>query len=78
MHTAAPTDVCVQCLYLFTVTIASSSFDLSPPGTRVSTKKVMIEWLQALLPTWNITNLTTDWNDGRYVNKEHFNDTACS
>ena len=34
-------------------------------GTEVSTKTVMIQWLQALLPTWNITNLTTDWNDGR-------------
>ena len=37
------------------------------PGTKVSTKAVMIDWLKALLPSWNITNLTTDWNDGRYV-----------
>ena len=36
-------------------------------GYKVSTKQVMISWLQALLPKWNITNLTSDWKDGRYV-----------
>lgn len=35
-------------------------------GYKVSTKNVMIRWLQALLPRWNITNLTSDWKDGRY------------
>ena len=25
----------------------------------------MIDWLRAMLPEWNISNLTTDWNDGR-------------
>lgn len=34
-------------------------------GYKVSTKKVMIQWIQALLPKWNITNLTSDWRDGR-------------
>lgn len=37
----------------------------SPPGTRVSTKAVMIHWLQSILPEWKISNLNTDWNDGR-------------
>ena len=25
----------------------------------------MIDWLRAILPDWQISNLTTDWNDGR-------------
>ena len=35
-------------------------------GTQVSTRTVMVDWLKALLPSWNIANLGTDWNDGRY------------
>ena len=35
-------------------------------GTQVSTKAVIVDWLRALLPSWKIANLTTDWNDGRY------------
>ena len=44
-----------------------SSLSPSPPlsGTRVSTKAVMIHWLQSILPEWKISNLNTDWNDGR-------------
>lgn len=37
----------------------------STAGTQVSTKKVMIQWLQALLPAWGIKNFTSDWRDGR-------------
>ena len=35
------------------------------PGTRVSTKAVMIHWLRSILPEWKISNLNRDWNDGR-------------
>ncbi len=40
---------------------------IPPLGYKVSTKLVMMQWLQALLPRWSITNLTSDWKDGRSV-----------
>lgn len=40
-------------------------YQLRMRGTEVSTKTVMIQWLQGMLPGWKIENLTTDWNDGR-------------
>lgn len=40
-------------------------YQIKVRGSHTSTKAVMVQWLQALLPSWNITNLTTDWNDGR-------------
>ena len=34
-------------------------------GHDLSLLQVMMDWLRAMLPEWNITNLTTDFNDGR-------------
>ncbi len=36
-----------------------------PSGYKVSTKDVILQWVQALIPALHITNLTTDWADGR-------------
>jgi filamin len=40
-------------------------YQIKTSGVTVTTRKVMIDWLRAMLPEWNISNLTTDWNDGR-------------
>ncbi|CAI8056215.1 Filamin-C [Geodia barretti] len=40
-------------------------YQIRMTSTRVSTKAVMIHWLQSILPEWKISNLNTDWNDGR-------------
>ena len=34
-------------------------------GTHASAKQLMLGWIQALLPSWNITNFKSDWKDGR-------------
>jgi filamin len=40
-------------------------YQIRMTSTRVSTKAVMIHWLQSILPEWKISNLNRDWNDGR-------------
>ena len=34
-------------------------------GTQASAKQLMLGWIKALLPSWNINNFTSDWTDGR-------------
>lgn len=34
------------------------------PTAKISVKKAMVIWLQTMLPSSNITNLTTDWQSG--------------
>lgn len=34
------------------------------PTAKISVKKAMVVWLQTMLPSSNITNLTTDWQSG--------------
>ena len=30
-------------------------------------KRQLLEWIQTKLPSLKITNLTTDWNDGKVI-----------
>lgn len=39
--------------------------DSTLAGTHASAKQLMLGWIQALLPSWNITNFTSDWTNGR-------------
>ncbi|KAK2154304.1 hypothetical protein LSH36_271g02008 [Paralvinella palmiformis] len=33
--------------------------------SKVPPKKLMLSWINAVIPDLNITNFSTDWNDGR-------------
>ena len=33
--------------------------------TKLSARELMLNWIQATMPSWHITNFTSDWHDGR-------------
>ena len=42
-----------------------SHYQIRSTGRGLSTKQAMKEWLNALIPEYEIQNFTTNWNDGR-------------
>ena len=45
----------------------------------MSTKKAMLAWINTVIPEYNITNFSTDWNDGRALcgTIDHIRPGAC-
>ena len=39
-------------------------YQISGKKTKAPPKKLMTTWFQSVLPELNITNFTSDWNDG--------------
>lgn len=48
-------------------------------GKGISTKKAMLTWVDSIIPDYDITNFSTDWNDGRCLCGvvEHIRPGAC-
>ncbi len=60
--------VCFECGSFFKINTAFSLKHLvcvCSLGSNISSKDIMIKWVESLLPDWRFTDLTTEWHDGR-------------
>ena len=54
-------------------------YQIKSSGRGMSTKKAMMAWINTIIPEYNISNFSTDWNDGRALcgTIDHIRPGAC-